>query len=175
MSFFDDVNVWILDSSSLIRTKLIITVREQWNAFRVLESMVINGQIAMPQQVIHEVSRVRHPDVPGAWAIGMEKYLKHSINHQYLGIIQSKCPDLADSNKEIDDADPHVVALAYQLQEQGQMPCIGQVPCIVTEDKNNQNSQSIASACDQLNLKYICTRDFLTRFKIPTKCLTKKE
>ena len=204
MAFLNDVTVWLLDSSSLIRTKLIINLREQWSAFRVLEDMAKNGQIAMPKQVINEVSRVRHPDIPGAWVVGVENYLEHPVNvdHRILSIIKSQCPDLADPRKEIDDADPYVVALAYQLQEQKEIPCIetdqsplfneseisGQkqkeIPCIVTEDKVDRivtegqvdrKIQSIVSACKQLKLKYTYTRDFLTHLNIPTKNKTDKE
>ena len=165
MPFLTDITVWILDSSSLIETKEIINLGKQWNTFKVLENMVKNGQIAMPKQVINEVKRIQHPDIPGAWVSGVRKYLKHpaKVEHEFLAIIQSECPDLTDSTKEIEDADPHVVALAYQLQEQKE------IPCIVTEDEVDRESQSIVSACKQLNLEYTYTSNFLTHFKIPTK------
>ena len=180
MAFLNDVTVWLLDSSSLIRTKLIINLREQWSTFRVLEDMAKNEQIAMPKQVINEVSRVRHPDIPGAWVVGVENYLEHPVNvdHRILSIIKSQCPDLADPRKEIDDADPYVVALAYQLQEQKEIPCIvteDKVDRIVTEGQVDRKIQSIVSACKQLKLKYTYTRDFLTHLNIPTKNKTEKE
>ena len=180
MSFLNDITVWILDSSSLIETKKIINLGKQWNTFKVLENMVKNGQIAMPKQVINEVKRIQHPDIPGAWVIGVRKYLKHpgKVEHEFLTIIQSECPDLTDFTKDFEDADPHVVALAYQLQEQEEIPCIvteDEVDRIVTKNKIARKNQSIVSACKQLKLKYTYTRDFLTHLNIPTKNKTEKE
>ena len=180
MSFLNDTTVWILDSSSLIETKKVINLGEQWNTFKVLENMVKNGQIAMPKQVINEVKRFRHPDIPGAWGIGVRKYLRHptKVEHEFLTIIQSECPNLTDFTKEIEDADPYVVALAYQLQEQKEIPCIvteDEVDRIVIKDKITRKNQSIVSACKQLKLEHTCTRDFLTHLKIPTKSQTVKE
>ncbi len=203
MASFDNVSVWILDSSSLIRTKSIVDANEQENAFIVLEDMVRKGQILMPKQVIKEVSEVQHLDLPGAWAIRVKKYLKHTgdVDHRILSIIQLKCPQLTDYTKDSEDADPYVVALAYQLQnqeipyiaadgrayeavslpglqEQKERPCIvteDKVDRIVTKDKVAQKIQSIVSACKQLKLKYTYTRDFLTHLSIPTKNKTDKE
>ena len=54
----DDIDIWIVDSSALIATKSIVSVTNQWDAFKHLEQMVQNGQIAMPRQVINEVSKI---------------------------------------------------------------------------------------------------------------------
>lgn len=45
----DDIDVWIVDSSALIATKTIVSVANQWDAFKHLEQMVRDGQIAMPR------------------------------------------------------------------------------------------------------------------------------
>lgn len=62
----DEVGVWVLDSSALIDAKTILKVGSQWAAFKQLEQMVLNGQIALPRQVVNEVSKIAHPDLPGA-------------------------------------------------------------------------------------------------------------
>ena len=67
----DDIDVWIVDSSALIATKTIVSVTNQWDTFKKLEQMVRDGQIAMPRQVINEVTAIAHPDLPGAWAPGV--------------------------------------------------------------------------------------------------------
>ena len=194
MSFFDDVSVWILDSSSLIETKKIIHAEEQQNAFRVLEDMVKKRQIAMPRQVINEVSKVQHLDIPGTWVIRVKKYLKYpvEVDHRILSIIKSECPKLTDYTKDSEDADPYVVALAYQLQKQEithirtdgrtykavSLPGLQEqeeMPCIVTEDRNDHKSQSITSACKQLNLKCTDLENFLTYINIPIRSRNLKE
>jgi len=48
----DEVEVWIIDSSALIHAKEIVSVKKQWDVFKHLELMVIEGSIALPRQVI---------------------------------------------------------------------------------------------------------------------------
>ena len=67
----DDVGVWIVDSSALIKAKTIVSVSNQWDAFKHLEQMVVDGRIALPRQVINEMTKIAHPDLPGAWAPGV--------------------------------------------------------------------------------------------------------
>ncbi len=67
----DEVDVWIIDSSALIKAKAIVAVNNQWAAFKRLEQMVILGRIALPRQVINELSEIAHLDLPGAWAPGI--------------------------------------------------------------------------------------------------------
>ena len=64
----DEVDVWIVDSSALIKAKAIVAVNNQWAAFKHLEQMVIGGRIALPRQVINEMSEIAHPDL--AWSLG---------------------------------------------------------------------------------------------------------
>ncbi len=47
--------VWILDTSALIEFKRLLPIPEQWNAFARLGSLVDNGRIAMPRQVLAAV------------------------------------------------------------------------------------------------------------------------
>ncbi|MEJ7763936.1 MAG: hypothetical protein WKF86_00405 [Acidimicrobiales bacterium] len=70
-------SVYVIDSSSLIELKKQVGVAQQWDTFRRLEVMVEEGQIALAQAVINEVSLGRHPDAPGAWAKGMQDKLIH--------------------------------------------------------------------------------------------------
>lgn len=46
------MDVWIVDSSALIKAKTIVAVNKQWSSFKYLEQMVIEGRIALPRQVI---------------------------------------------------------------------------------------------------------------------------
>ncbi len=48
----DEVDVWIIDSSALIKAKTIVAVNNQWSSFKHLEEMVVEGRIALPRQVI---------------------------------------------------------------------------------------------------------------------------
>jgi len=55
----DEVDVWIIDSSALVKAKTIVAVNRPWASFKHLEQMVIEGRIALPRQVINERRRHR--------------------------------------------------------------------------------------------------------------------
>lgn len=152
-----DIQVWVVDSSALIEAKSIISIRNQWSAFKHLEQMVLEGRIAMPRQMIKEVTEVTHPDMPGAWAAGVRNSLKHplDVEDDYITHVMRVAPDVVDPKKDKEDADPWVLALALELTSK-------QITtCIVTEDVVDRNRISIATACLRLDLDWCFTRDFL--------------
>ena len=152
----DDIDVWIVDSSALIATKTIVSVTNQWDAFKKLEQMVRDGQIAMPRQVINEVSAIAHPDLPGAWAPGVRGNLQHplDVRHSHLREVMLVAGNVVDVNKTGEDADPYVLALARQLKSDGH------AVCIVTEDTVDRTRMSIATACRLLEIDNCRMRDF---------------
>lgn len=157
-----DVQVWVIDSSALIEAKSIISIRNQWSAFKHLEQMVLEGRIAMPRQMIKEVSEVTHPDMPGAWAAGVRNSLRHPLNvgDDYITHVMRVAPDVVDPKKDREDADPWVLALALELAAK-QL-----ITCIVTEDIVDRHRISIATACSRLGLDWCSTRDFLGHCEI---------
>lgn len=159
----DDVDVWIIDSSALIEAKTIVSVTNQWDAFKYLEQMVRNGQIAMPRQVIKEMSEIAYPDLPGAWAPGVRGSLQHPLDADYSHVrdVLSVAGDVVDVNKAGEDADPYVLALARHLESNGH------AVCIVTEDTVDRIRSSIATACRRLKIDYCRVRDFLDQCGIP--------
>ena len=156
---YDDVSVWIIDSSALIKAKSIISIHKQWKAFKHLEQMVIEGQIALPRQVITEVSEITRPDLPGAWATGVRGLLQHTMDadYEHLAHVMKLAGKVVDVKKTREDADPWVLALARQLQE----TC--SVVCVVTVDTVDRNRISMATACELLNLNWCSAREFLNQ------------
>ena len=79
-----------------------LPVAEQWNAFVRLESLVDNGRIAMPRQVLTEVT-VSHPDVPGAWAVAMRERLRHTLDpgYHFIQLVMQEAGDVVDPNKSV--------------------------------------------------------------------------
>ena len=153
----DDIGVWIIDSSALIKAKTIVSVSKQWDAFKHLERMVMDGRIALPRQVINEMSEIAYPDVPGAWAPGVRGLLQHPLDagFDHLAKVMSVAGEMVDVNKPGEDADPWVVALALRLRDGGHSVCV------VTEDVIDRTSISIATACDRLRIPWRPMRDFL--------------
>ncbi len=161
----------VLDTSSLIESKDLISINRQWEAFKLLEKRVEEGRIAMPRQVIDEITTTDHPDLPGAWAPGMRAKLRHTLrpDDRYMKRVMAVAGEVVDPSKKRDDADPWVLALALQLQSEGL------AVCIVTEDTGDKDSHiSVASACGRLGLGWMRTREFLEHFGIPIKPESKK-
>ena len=151
--------VWILDTSALIEFKRLLPMPEQWNAFVRLGSLVENGRIAMPRQVLAEATRVSHPDVPGAWAAAMRERLQHTLDsgYHFIQLVMAKAGDVVDPNKTSEDADPYVVALALHTRERGFDVVV------VTNDVVDRLpiKISLATACARLNIEWATPEDFL--------------
>lgn len=119
--------------------------------------MVTNGNIALPRQVINEVSEMNHPDLPGAWATGIRSLLQHTLDAAYTHMthVMEIAGEVVDINKPQEDADPWVLALAEQLQEAHYNVCV------VTRDTVDRDRMSMATACRLLNLRWCPIRTFL--------------
>ena len=157
---FEPEPVWIVDTSALINFKALIGVSDQWEVFKRLEQLVEQGRIAMPRQVINEVSKIAHPDLPGAWAPGVRSRLKFSLDvgDEYVQRVMREAGDVIDSDKSTEDADPYVLAEALQLRAQGLEVVV------VTDDHVDHTPLRIAmtTACDRLDIRHMDSRGFLT-------------
>ena len=150
---------WILDTSALIDFKHLLPVSDQWNAFVRLESLVENGWIAMPSQVLTEATNLIHPDLPGAWAAGMRRRLQHTRDpgHHFIQCVMREASDVVDHDKTAEDADPYVLALALYLRERGRDVVV------VTNDVVDRlpTKISLATACARMNVDTATAKDFL--------------
>lgn len=124
--------VWLIDASALIETKQRVAVGVQWEFFKALEGMVEGQSLAMPRQVINELTDVRWPDAPGAWAGGMRSKLTTAFIDAPLalvGVVLDLTPKLLEEDASGEPADPYLVAMALAFAETGEYD-----PVIVTED-----------------------------------------
>lgn len=161
----DDTNIWIVDASSLIEIKKNFELTTQQEAFKLLEDMVFKGQIAIPNQVIKEICQYKTPDTVSHWVQKIKPKLKYSskVEPKFVKMIQEEYTNFSDPDKEIDDADPYVVALACQLRDQGK------IPCVVTEDIVDRKTKAIFSVCTEEKINCIDIREFLSRLGVLTK------
>ena len=120
--------------------------------------MAVEGRIALPRQVITEVSEITHPDVPGVWASGIRGQLQHPLDadYEHISHVMSVASNIVDVNKRNEDADPWVLALALQIRDSDH------TVCIVTEDTVDRSSISIKTACRRLMLDCCSVSKFLT-------------
>jgi hypothetical protein len=157
--------VWVLDTGCLIELKR-VPIAFQWELFRRLEDMVAHAAIAMPRQVIKEASAIAFPDVPGAWAKGVEGKLRHPIDVDYdiLGEVMEAAGDVIEDDSASDPADPYVLTLALQLQR-------GEISVTVVSDDIVDRLPlkiSMDTACRRLKLPRIGTPEFLKAIDGPS-------
>ncbi|MFI5035941.1 MAG: DUF4411 family protein [Acidimicrobiales bacterium] len=149
----------VIDSSALITMKVVIPIDGQWEIFKQLETLVVDGQIAMPRQVIREITEIAHPDVPGVWASGVRGRLQHPVDADWshLQRVMLTAGKVVDPNKTEEDADPYVLALALHLQANGHQVRV------ITDDHIDRLPMRIAmtSACQLLGLTSCSCRDYL--------------
>lgn len=159
------LKVWVLDTSALVETKTLVSVADQWNTFKLLEEMVQSGSIAMPRLVIREISEIAHPDLPGAWAPGVRDLQSHPLDPdwEFVQQVMRKAGDVVDPNKNKEDADPYVIALALQLERDGYDVTV------VTEDRVDRNRIAVTTACSRLNLRHCSARELFADLGIKTK------
>ena len=149
--------VWVLDASALIECKQRIPVDQQWQMFSDMESLVLDGRIAMPRQVIREVSGGTWPDAPGVWAGGMRRKLVHPIDVPValLRAVLDLTPNVIEANATEDAGDPYVLAMAMQLSIEHDV-------VIVTEDVVDRLplKQSLRAAAEAHGLPWCNLTDF---------------
>ena len=151
---------WTLDASALIEMKQIIRLAEQWSFFRCLEQKVSEGVVFFPRMVMNELGRVRHPDVPGAWAFGCRRIEQQGFEpeEEFVRQVMAAAGDVVDPADPDSDADPYVLAQALQLRQ------LGHAVTVVTRDRRNYGDHiSIVEACrrDGIDLPSCSTREFI--------------
>ena len=165
-------DIWVPDSSALIKIKRIVPGASQWDAFRKLEGLVDGGAIAIPRQVINEMGRIAHPDAPGVWAQGMRGRLIHPQDPDYKHVeaVMAGAGEVVDPNKTEEDADPYVLALARQLGSD-------KLATVVTDERVDRLPIKICmtTACNRLHIPVCTTEDFLSALSIPFKAPTPDE
>ena len=150
--------VWVLDTSSLVDMKH-IPLAEQWTIFRAMEVMAEGGELALARHVVREVSKIRFPDVPGAWANGMGSKLYHPAEASYVTVteVMKVAGDVVGLDDPGDPADPYVLALALELSRGGS------AVTIVTEDRVDRLPLKISlrRGCELFGLSWCRCHEFL--------------
>ncbi len=112
---------------------------------------------------MEELRRYAMNDLPLEWANKI-----HSMQHladppsDFVKRVLAVVPEVVDSEKQYEDADPYVLAHGLYLQDNGK------VVTIVTEEKKDYPWKiSMVSACQRLSLPCQSMKDFLDKRGIP--------
>jgi len=151
--------IFILDSSLIIQLKRAVAADLQWELGKYMETLVEEGRITFPPQVVREIRGQQHTDIPEAWvrAVAPKISRPNDPAHEQVEAVMAVAGDLIDADTEIDPADPYVVALAREMAQSGLEAYV------VTADVVDRPPLKISmrTACERLRLDWMDIDEFL--------------
>lgn len=150
-------SVWVLDTSAIIAVKQHIPLAEQQRVYGALSQLLNLGQIAYPKQVLDELGRYAEEDLPLQWANAHHNEIQYTDPPwNLIQYVMQQAGDVVDPDKEQEDADPYVLAMALELQSRELNVAV------VTEDRRDRPTHiAMATACQRLGLPSQRMTEFL--------------
>lgn len=167
-------DIWVIDTSSILEIRrdegkgqLQIPKIKQLGVYNALTSMVEEGILVFPKQVLGELERQTvkitakgRRDLPFEWAKGSaEEATRFGSDYDALREILAYAglEKLLDYEaKGVEVAEPWILALAYSLNNRGY------AARVITEDRNNfPDKMALASACGIVNVAQLRVGAFL--------------
>jgi len=161
------LRIWVIDTVSVNQIKRLLPGKVRSRVLAELDRRARLGDFVYPPEVLDELERV--DDISFRWA------KKHEANGTRYGhlpdeakAVLARVPDLIDPEKisvdGIDDADPHVIALAVYIKNE---PEERHEITIITEDFNSTHKKrGLADAAGLFGIPCIRFRSFLMDEKI---------
>lgn len=168
-----DDRVWVIDTSSILqirrmydptapatRHQILADAGFMRSVYNHIGQLVVAGRVTFPSQVDDELYRSSSPDAAFRWTHSFVGKRRHGDpDYQVLRTVQAEIVNqfgigepLAESRKTSEDADPWVVAQAYELHQAGMLAAV------VSEDFRDRRTTSITTACQYFGLPCIKTR-----------------
>jgi hypothetical protein len=153
--------VCVVDTCSLANMKKadVLRANERFAFFAAMTPMLSDGRVAFPKQVASEMSRARYLDTPGDWAVGSRDLVIYPAPSdealaEVLGAAQ-----LLDPQAEREEADPYVVAMAWDIREHYPTSTV----IVVSDDVKDRmpRKESVLTACKRLSITCWTTTDFV--------------
>jgi hypothetical protein len=156
--------IWVIDTCSVIQVRRIFTPALQKIVYEALTGKVESGSLVYPKKVVEELERNKRsgkPDPPCEWAKKNEKQAtRFGLVFEELRevLAHPQVRNVFDPNKSTgaDEADPHVLALAYHLKRRGIISTV-----LTEETRNRPDKLSMNSACGLLRIYCLPIEPFL--------------
>jgi hypothetical protein len=153
--------IFVLDAGAVIRVKNLVKVDDQWAILDTMMSCVRSGEMCFPRQVATELSDLKFPDAPGAWAGHAKSLVRHREPHDHcVARVLSSTPDLIDPDATgPEPADPYVVAMALDLLSVYPASRV----LVASDDKVDRPPlrMSVKTACDRLDIGFCEPEEFI--------------
>lgn len=158
-------DIWVIDTSSLLEVQCCgLPEADQMRVFKGLTDLVVEGRLAVERRVLTECDG-RYFDLPSGWVNFIRNRVTLPLDSEapYIGRVMGEAGNVIQPNELRDPADPYVLALALQLQDDGHEVCV------VTNDVRDRLPKKIAmaTAAEILGLESVPLRDFLHEVGLP--------
>ena len=159
MTYPDEV--WVIDSSSIIKVKETVPAPDRTAVFADLTAMVDNGSLYFPEQVVQELDVTKNnkkPDDVYLWAKGNKP--KATVPGPAYDEVKQLLSDpivarVLDPSKTSEEADPYVLAYAEIIGSETNV-------VVLTEDQvTRPNKMSLADACGLRRIVTLSMEPFL--------------
>ena len=157
---------FVFDTSSLIAIREIVPAANRRGVLARLMQLVKAGELVFPSEVLDELERhARDNDPILDWVVAAKPLaVRFGPQFDALRIVmsnpQAKRVIDADKATGIDEADPHVLALAVHLKQHAS------VVVVTEETRDRGNRTSMTTACGVLRLFRLPMKAFLAERKI---------
>lgn len=155
--------VHVIDSCALINMKDFELVKhhEQFPMFSRMTGLLGEGRLALPRQVAAEMSHIKYADIPGGWATGYQDFCVYPqpLDESMAEVLGAAQLVDAQGERENEEADPYVVAMAYELQERYPDTRV----IVVSDDVIDRmpRKESVLTACEALEIECIGSAEFV--------------
>lgn len=171
-------NIYCFDTSAFItlgRTheKVIELPASLWDH---LEKMMRDGQIISHRLVFDEISSdIKDPDFVAQWIADKKACFLERTSAQISMVpnIVSRCPDLIDYQREHEQADPWLIALAIEKSKEQTLFYVNVSSKVVSQESSN-SPKKIPAACKYFGIQHRSLREFFDEMGLSTE-LSKNE
>ncbi|MBI1876124.1 MAG: DUF4411 family protein [Acidobacteria bacterium] len=154
--------VWIIDTSSIIEIRRSVPVTDRARLFARLTTLVQEGRLKFPKQVIEELRRAATPDRRDTQLDWAGRVVADACSAgptlEEVKEVLSRVRDVLDPSKDsgADEADPYVLAIAARLRAEGFDARI-----VTQETKDSPQKISLNTAAGLLGIPSVPLRGLL--------------
>ena len=160
--------IWVIDTSSILQIRRAVSADEREKVYDHLTDMVKAGSLVFPVQVFDELHRFKNltkPDPPYEWAkLNKAAASKYDPLYEHVKnvLADSQLKNVLDPQKDHEEADPYVLALAMKISEQ---TAVG----VLTQDRVSQPTKlSLNDGCGLVRIVTLTMEPFLIQQAIWT-------
>jgi len=148
--------VAVVDASALIAVRRLLPQADQRRVFEALALRARQRRLVFPPEIKIELDRYagdREADPVLRWVGEVEDVAMEPVGLDVVKRVLGQVGDVVDPAKQVEDADPFVLALALAIREDGNA-----VVVVTEERKDRPDKMSMNTACGLLRIPCLTMR-----------------